>query len=95
MVVPAYFGWSSGDIALTIKLLLKLREAFSKTTGASAQFAEAASFLEGFKVTLTRLQAYVATSSNTESQYSKDIEQQLVTSHSTPVCVLRRVPRQV
>lgn len=80
MVVPAYFGWSAGDIALAIKLLLKLHEAFSETTGASAQFAEAASFLGGFRVTLTRLQAYVASSSSSssaESQYTKDIEKQL------------------
>jgi hypothetical protein len=51
-----YFGWSAGDIAQAIRILVKMHDAFNETKGASMKFAEATRFLGGSSVNLTHLQ---------------------------------------
>ncbi len=63
MVAPA-FGWSAGDIVTSIKILIRISEAFKDAGGAVSQFAETTAFLDTFEVTLRCIKDYTFESAN-------------------------------
>ena len=50
------FGWSVGDIALTVQFLVKIGTALREADGAKAEFQEAARSLAGLELTLQYLE---------------------------------------
>jgi hypothetical protein len=67
------FGWSAGDIAQAIGLVIKVVKALDNTNGAAAEYREAVAFLRRLKHTLEPLQTFSAL--NLYSQYGDDIRQ--------------------
>lgn len=74
MVTPM-FGWSAGDVVVSIRIIIKICEAFNEAGGSTSRYAESTAFLEGFKVTLSKLDAYIRRNPN--SEYTAEITQQL------------------
>lgn len=74
MVTPM-FGWSAGDIVNSIHILIKICEAFKEAGGATSRYEESTAFLEGFKATLSKLNAHIRRNPNPE--YAAEIMQQL------------------
>ena len=54
------FGWSAGDIAQAITLIVKVVKALDSADGAASDYREATTFLQGLKHTLEPLQTFVA-----------------------------------
>jgi hypothetical protein len=52
------FGWSAGDIASALKLLLTVGKALKEACGASSEYAETQSFLRTLQTTLQNVQAF-------------------------------------
>ena len=69
------FGWSAGDLVNSIRIIIKICEAFKEAGGATSRYEESTAFLEGFKVTLSKLDAY--TRRNPSSENAAEIAQQL------------------
>jgi hypothetical protein len=67
------FGWSAGDIAQTIGLVIKVVKALDNTNGAAADYREAVAFLGHLKHTLAPLQTFSAL--NLYPEYGDDIRQ--------------------
>jgi hypothetical protein len=61
MVVPL-FGWSAGDVVLSIKLLYRVSKAFRDAEGAQKQYAEVAAWLESFAGVLDRIRDFITDS---------------------------------
>lgn len=74
MVAPA-FGWSAGDLAVSITIIIKISEAFKKAGGASSQFAETTAFLDAFEATLQRIKDY--TNDDANAKYTQSIVEQV------------------
>ena len=74
MVVPA-FGWSAGDIAVSIKIITKISKAFKDAGGARSQFAETTAFLDAFEATLRRVKDYIY--NNADAKYTDSIVEQV------------------
>lgn len=55
IMVNIAFGWSAGDIISSIHIIIKVCEAFKEAGGAASRYEESTTFLEGFKVTLSKL----------------------------------------
>ena len=73
MVVPL-FGWSAGDLVVSIKILYHIGEAFREAGGAKDQYAETASWLDSFAHDLEQIREYVAntpTAKYTDSSRSR------------------------
>ncbi|KAF2418374.1 hypothetical protein EJ08DRAFT_63540 [Tothia fuscella] len=69
------FGWSAGDIASAIKLIVHVTKAFKESGGAAEQYQCARDFLTSFRNTLEHIQKYVE--SNPDDKYTQDISDQL------------------
>ncbi|MCJ1455980.1 hypothetical protein MMC28_006337 [Mycoblastus sanguinarius] len=69
------FGWSAGDVVQSIKIIIKIVEAFKETGGAATKFAETTAFLDHFNTTLNRIKEYA--SDNTQAKYSATIVDQI------------------
>jgi hypothetical protein len=69
------FGWSAGDIAGAITLLINLVEALDTCDGAAGDYREAVAFLQDLKHTLEPLRAFTAW--NAYPAYGKDIRAQV------------------
>jgi len=69
------FGWSAGDIAAAIKLLVNLVEALHSSDGAAGDYREAVGFLTDLKRTLEPLQTFTAL--NAHPSYADDIRIQV------------------
>lgn len=69
------FGWSAGDIVHSIHIIVKIYEAFKEAGGATSRYAETTAFLEGFKVTLSKLDGHIRR--DPDSEYTAEIIQQL------------------
>jgi hypothetical protein len=67
------FGWSAGDIAQTVGLVIKVVKALDNTNGAAADYCEAVAFLVRLKHTLEPLQTFSAL--NLYPEYGDDIRQ--------------------
>ena len=74
MVVPL-FGWSAGDIVVSVQILYRIAEAFRDAGGAKDQYAENAAWLDSFAHDLERVRDYI--SENPTAKYSKDVKQQI------------------
>lgn len=75
MVVPL-FGWSAGDIVVSIKILRQVGAAFKNTDGAKDQYAEAASWLELFASQLEHIKTYIE--ANPNARFTSDVAKQIV-----------------
>jgi hypothetical protein len=75
MVVPL-FGWSAGDIVISIQILHTVAGAFKEATGAKSQFAETSTWLESFASDLERMNEYTA--ENPDAKYTKNIIEQVI-----------------
>lgn len=74
MVTPV-FGWSAGDIVLSIHIIIKMCKAFKEADDATSQYEESTAFLEGFKITLSTLDSHIRRNSNLK--YATEISQQV------------------
>ena len=74
MVTPA-FGWSAGDIISSIRIIIKICEAFKEAGGATSRYEECTAFLEGFRVTLSKLDFHIRRSPDPE--YAAEISELL------------------
>lgn len=74
MVAPV-FGWSAGDIVQSIIIITKICEAFRENGGAASKYAEATSFLECFKSTLSLIKDYAISGSN--AKYNTSMSEQI------------------
>ena len=74
MPVPL-FGWSVGDIVLSIQILFKIAEAFKDFGGAKDQFSETSTWLQSFANDLERVREYDTARAN--AKYTKNISQQV------------------
>lgn len=74
MVTPV-FGWSAGDLVNSIHIIIKICEAFKEAGGATSRYEENMAFLEGFKATLSKLDAHRRR--NPSSENAAEIAQQL------------------
>ena len=54
------FGWSAGDIATAIALIVKVVQALDSAGGASAEYREAVAFLQDLRRTLEPLHTFTA-----------------------------------
>jgi len=54
----AGFGWSAGDIATAVKVIVEVGEAFISTGGAATKYADALTFLESLRMTLELLESH-------------------------------------
>lgn len=70
MVVPL-FGWSAGDIVVSIKILVAVASAFKEAKGAKSQFAESSTWLSTFASDLERIHDYTA--ENPDARYTANI----------------------
>jgi hypothetical protein len=74
MPVPL-FGWSAGDIVVSIKILCQIADAFSESGGAKDQYAETSTWLRSFADDLERVKEYV--DGNPTAKYTGNIGQQV------------------
>jgi hypothetical protein len=74
MVVPL-FGWSAGDIVVSIKLLNQIAEAFQESGGAKHQHAESWTWLKSFAGDLERVKEYVA--EHPDAKHTENIKDQI------------------
>lgn len=80
-MVAAGFGWSAGDIATAIRLVVKVGKAFKASGGATCRYNDALGFLQSLKVTLDHVGKHASRSSS--DVYENDIVLQLdrITPH--------------
>ena len=76
------FGWSAGDIAQALVVLVKIAKALDSADGAAGDYRESVLFLRSLKCTLEPLQTYTAL--GTFPSYGDDIRIH-VESIKTPV----------
>lgn len=69
------FGWSAGDIVVSIKILSQVADAFSESGGAKDQYAETSTWLRSFAEDLERVKEYV--DENPTGKYTENIRQQV------------------
>src|SRR5271170_5460287 len=62
MVVPL-FGWSAGDVVLSIRVLYRVSRAFKDAGGAQRQYMGVAAWLESFAHDLDRVREFLASTS--------------------------------
>jgi hypothetical protein len=74
MVVPL-FGWSAGDLVVSIQILCAIGSAFTEATGAKAQYAEASSWLRSFASDLERVKEY--TDEHPQAKYTNNMVEQI------------------
>jgi hypothetical protein len=74
MVVPL-FGWSAGDIVVSIKILYHVAEAFHESGGAKDQHAECSTWLKSFADDLERVKEYV--DGHPDAKHTKNIKAQI------------------
>lgn len=74
MPVPL-FGWSAGDIVISIKILYHVADAFSESGGAKDQYAETSTWLRSFAEVLERVQEHV--DDNPTAKYTENMRQQV------------------
>ena len=74
-MVGASFGWSVGDIAQAVKIIVQVTKAFKATGGAASKYEDASGFLQSLKTTLDHLAHYVDL--NCSDVYARDILEQL------------------
>jgi hypothetical protein len=74
MPIPL-FGWSAGDIVISIKILYQVADAFSESGGAKDQYAETSTWLRSFAEDLERVKEYV--DDNSTARYTEDVRQQV------------------
>lgn len=74
MVSPG-FGWSAGDIVASIHIIIKICQAFKEAGGATSQYKDNIAFLEGFNITLSRLDSCIGR--NPDSEYAAEISEWL------------------
>lgn len=74
MATPV-FGWSAGDIVSSIRIIIKICEAFKEADGAASRCQESTAFLEGLKITLSKLDSHIRR--NPDSEYAAEISKQL------------------
>ena len=74
MVVPL-FGWSAGDIVVSIKILSHVAEAFHESGGAKDQHAECSTWLKSFADDLERVKEYV--NEHPDAKHTKNIKDQI------------------
>lgn len=86
MVTPT-FGWSAGDIATSIKIIIRISEAFKEAGGAVSQFAETTAFLDAFVATLRHIKEY--TNENANAKYTDSIIE-LVKVIDGPYCKFKK-----
>jgi hypothetical protein len=67
------FGWSAGDIAQAITLIVKVAKALDSADGAAGDYREAVSFLQSLRHTLEPLQTFTAL--GTYPSYKNEIQQ--------------------
>lgn len=77
------FGWSAGDIASAIKLLIIVGKAVKEAFGNSSKHSATVDFFESLKRTLQTLQAFGNASLNIGVEWLEDLREQ---------CRLLRVP---
>jgi hypothetical protein len=83
MPVPL-FGWSAGDIVVSIKILYHVADAFSESGGAKDQYAETSTWLRSFAEVLERVKEHV--DDNPTAKYTENMRQQVsnIRNHSGP-----------
>lgn len=64
-----------GDIVTSIKIIIRISEAFKEASGAVSQFAETTAFLDAFESTLRRIKEY--TNENCNAKYTDSIIEQV------------------
>ena len=69
------FGWSTGDIAIAIRLIYEVTNALDSSNGAAGDYRDTVLFLKDLKRTLEPLQCFTA--SDVPSAYRKDITEQV------------------
>jgi len=74
MPVPL-FGWSAGDIVVSIKILYQVADAFSESGGAKDQYPDTSTWLRSFAEDLKRIKEYV--DDNPTAKYTENIRQQV------------------
>ena len=74
MVVPL-FGWSAGDIVVSIQIIYRIGKAFGEVGGAKEQYAETAAWLDNFARDLERILEHVT--DNPTAKYTENIKQQI------------------
>jgi hypothetical protein len=74
MVVPL-FGWSAGDVVVSIKILYHVAEAFHESGGAKDQHAECSTWLKSFADDLERVKEHVA--EHPDAKHTKNIKAQI------------------
>jgi transcription-repair coupling factor (superfamily II helicase) len=75
MPVPL-FGWSAGDIVVSIQILYRVGQSFREAGGAKEQYAETAEWLESFANDLECVRDYI--NENQTAKYTEHIKQQIV-----------------
>lgn len=74
-MLPVGFGWSAGDIAIAIRVLVKVGKAFKSAGGAAEQYNEAVAYLKSLRATLDHLARYAQTKN--DDFYAESIAKQL------------------
>jgi hypothetical protein len=69
------FGWSAGDIAQAVSIIVKVVKALDEVDGAGKHYREAVTFLESLKHTLEPLQTFTAL--KTYPSYGDEIRKQV------------------
>jgi|SRR5579862_4882791 len=65
------FGWSAGDITISIRIIYKVVEAFDSAKGAEKKYAASRSFLRALVPILRRIKQYVENPE--EDQFKEDM----------------------
>lgn len=68
------FGWSAGDIATAISLVVEICKALDDTFGASSEYRDITQFLESLKYTLDKL---LQISENEELEHAAQLKEQV------------------
>ena len=69
------FGWSAGDIVVSIKILIHMGEAFREIGGAKDQYAETSTWLDSFAHNLDSVVEFVT--KDPDAKYTKNLVQHL------------------
>jgi hypothetical protein len=70
------FGWSAGDIVVSIQILLRVAQGFREAGGVKEQYAETAAWLESFARDLDHIRDFV--NENQSAKYIEHVKQQIV-----------------
>lgn len=69
------FGWSAGDLASAVELIVKVAKAFKESGGATDRFQQTQNFLSGFRITTEHLKRYIE--SHPDGTYTHDLREQV------------------